>query len=51
MSEREGDVLRDYALCRYLERQCAGLLYRCKGEELSAREQQFAQALKTALIR
>lgn len=46
MSEREGDVLRDYALCRYLERQCAGLLYRCKGEELSAREQQFAQALK-----
>ena len=47
MSACETDVLRDYALCRYLERQCTGLLYRCKGETLSPAEQTFSQALRT----
>lgn len=47
MSAKEEEVLRDYTLCRYMERQCTGLLYRCKGEQISAQEQQFATALKT----
>lgn len=47
ISTREADMLQDYTVCRYLERQCTGLLYRCEGEQLSAQEKQFAQDLKT----
>lgn len=34
----EHALLRDYNICRYLEHQCTGLLYRCEGEKETPEE-------------
>ena len=46
MSENEKDVLRDYEICRLLEKCADGLLWRGRGQKLSSFEERLLKLLK-----
>jgi len=47
INQDERALLRDYNICRYMEHQCSGLLYRCEGESQTEEERKLLAGLRT----